>query len=60
MLNSAAIMDLKRLTDKRIVEVVCLIVVFITQRNFSIEELSLKPVVQKTPNQSGSDSVALG
>lgn len=61
MLNSAAIMDLKSLTDKSIAEIVCCFF-FLYQRDLLIEELSLKIVVQKTSksNKKVSDSIVPG
>lgn len=60
MLNSAVIMDLKSLTDKSIVEAV--VVFFFYQRAFSVEDLSLKLVVQ-TPSKlkkNTGESIAPG
>lgn len=61
MLNSAVIMDLKSLTDKSIVEAVCCCF-FFYQRVFSIEDLSLKLVVQNPSKlkKNTSESIALG
>lgn len=63
MLNSAAVMDLKSLTDKSIAEIVCWVFFFfLYQRDLLIEELSLKIVVQKTSksNKKVSDSIVPG